>query len=303
MTKIEWTDETWNPLAGCSVLSPGCTNCYAMREAGGRLRTLAKYAGLTQPSKAGSVWTGEVRLWETALDQPLGWKDPRRIFVNSMSDLFHEGVPDAWIDRIVAVMARCPQHQFQVLTKRAQRQRDYLADPDVINRIIGLLMTAEGCARFAWPLPNLWVGVSVEDQPRADERIPLLLQTPAAVRWISAEPMLGPISNRANLLGSLDWVVAGGESGPDARPMHPEWPRALRDWCQRLGVSFFFKQWGEWMPAPDEMTDAEIVLGWHEAAMLAGREGPATLIRVGKKEAGRQLDGRTWDEYPREERT
>jgi protein gp37 len=172
-TGIQWTEATWNPLAGCSVVSPGCTNCYAMREAGGRLKSSAKFAGLTEPSKAGPVWTGEVRLWERVLDQPVRWTKPRRIFVNSMSDLFHESVPDEWIDRVFAVMALCPQHTFQVLTKRADRMRDYCSSP-----YNGVALS------FKWPLPNVWLGVSVEDQARADGRIPRLLDTPAAVRCL-----------------------------------------------------------------------------------------------------------------------
>src|SRR6516162_10288457 len=145
---IEWTEATWNAIVGCSILSPGCTNCYAMRQAGRWLRRTPKFAGLTQPSKAGPVWTGEMRLWEKALDQPLRWKKPRRIFVNSMSDLFHESLPDEWIDRIVAVMSRCPQHQFQVLTKRSARMRDYY-DGDALGQPRAVARTGRSC-RPAW---------------------------------------------------------------------------------------------------------------------------------------------------------
>jgi protein gp37 len=172
-TGIEWTDATWQPITGCSVVSPGCTNCYAMRLAGTRLQHHPSRAGLTTMSKAGPVWNGQVRLNEQWLTQPIAWKRPRRIFVCAHGDLFHESIPDEWIDRVFAVVALCPQHTFQVLTKRNKRMRDYCSNHRV--------------------LPNVWLGVSCEDQQRVNERIPDLLDTPAAVRWVSAEPLLGPI--------------------------------------------------------------------------------------------------------------
>jgi len=346
-TKIEWTDATWNPITGCSVVSPGCTNCYAMRLAGTRLRHHPTRAGLTRDSKAGPVWTGEVRFNEAALDQPLRWRRSRMIFVCAHGDLFAEGVPDAWIDRIFAVMALCPQHVFQVLTKRPERMRAYVSS---IGARLGEIMavriphpaTANGGvlwdllhpAAFAAPLPNVWLGVSVEDQRRANERIPVLLDTPAAVRWISAEPLLGPVDfNRisrkdpkpphnawtesalygcvtpwaegqslADLAGAvplLDWIVAGGESGPGARPMHPEWARSLRDQCAEAGVPFLFKQWGAWLPMPERAHFKEAYReDWKRVA--SDREGvrPALMFNVGKKAAGRLLDGRTHDGFP-----
>ena len=291
---IEWTEATWNAIVGCSILSPGCTNCYAMRQAGRWLRRTPKFAGLTQPSKAGPVWTGEMRLWEKALDQPLRWKKPRRIFVNSMSDLFHESLPDEWIDRIVAVMSRCPQHQFQVLTKRSARMRDYY-DGDALNRIIARLVDETGEARLTSPLPNVHLGVSVEDQERVG-RIRELLATAAAVRWVSLEPLLGPVDLAVPLGGvcgvRLDWVVLGGESGGrDARPMNPDWARSVRDQCVCAGVPFFFKQWGGWLPRDQ--------LAWRDPTeRYDGCEYTASHVRVGKKAAGRLLDGVTWDEYP-----
>jgi protein gp37 len=342
-SNIEWTDASWNPIAGCSVLSPGCTNCYAMREAGGRLHSTGKFKDLTQPSKAGPVWTGEVRLWEPALDQPLRWQRPRRIFVNSMSDLFHEAVPDEWIDQIFAIMALCPQHTFQVLTKRAERMREYLSPTraakvqphfdqlkiPALKRALDRLMRKYSATpkdvlgviddmpkredpgpflsqRGVWPLGNLWLIVSVENQPRADERIPHLLATPAAVRGISAEPLLGRVDlsywlgpNRLLDRPALDWVVAGGESGRGARPMHPDWARSLRDQCLAAGVSYFFKQWGEWAPAPEDMNYAEgAALACRHDHEFEQSSSGHTLIRVGKRAAGRELDGRTWDEYP-----
>lgn len=201
-THIEWTDATWNPITGCSVISPGCTNCYAMRLAGTRLKDHPSRRGLTQHTKAGPVWTGEVRFNEGWLDQPLRWKKPRRIFVCAHGDLFHEDVPDAWIDQVFARMALSRRHTYQVLTKRAARMRAYLteAGPRVWaiatrNPVLSTPgMQWNGLEH--WPLPNVWLGVSAEDQPRADERIPELLATPAAVRWVSIEPMVGPVDLR-----------------------------------------------------------------------------------------------------------
>ena len=243
---IEWTDATWNPVRGCSIVSKGCTNCYAMRQAHRSSGVGGAYEGLTKLSKGGPVWTGKVRTVPELLQQPLRWKRPRRIFVNSMSDLFHEDVPDEFITKVWTTMADAPQHVFQILTKRPRRMRDYLLPRLSIGDFI------------APPLSNVWLGVSVEDQAAADERIPFLLQAPAAVRWISAEPLLGSI-DVCRYLGNplakpypflvpvtapaprgIDWCVTGGESGPGARPMHPDWARALRDQCAGAGVAFFF---------------------------------------------------------------
>lgn len=294
-TKIEWTEATWNPITGCSVTSPGCTNCYAMKLAGTRLRNHESRAGLTVNTKAGPVWTGEVRFNEQWLDQPLRWKRSRMIFVCAHGDLFHENVPEEWIDRFFAVMALCPQHTFQVLSKRSDRMRKYLAHTDVqlridsemrqiidervdpLNRRSDDLRAVAPDVEESWPLPNVWLGVSIEDQARADERIPDLLATPAAVRWLSCEPLLGPVDlsewmicpnardglsmdpstggyeccTQCDFTGiglCPDWVVVGGESGPGARPMHPDWARSLRDQCAAAGVPFFFKQWGDHLP-------------------------------------------------------
>lgn len=269
---IEWTDATWNPITGCAVVSPGCTNCYAMRLAGTRLSQHPSRDGLTRDSKAGPVWTGETRFNEQWLTQPLQWRRPRRIFVCAHADLFAESVPDAWIDKVFAVMALAPQHTFQVLTKRARRMREYLTRNDRQSRIAARGFFIDG-GEFEprWPLPNVWLGVSAEDQARADERIPDLLATPAAVRFVSAEPLLAPLDLTAiswggdficgstdalrgidtclefpgeprPSRGKIDWVIVGGESGPGARPMHPDWARAIRDQCAAAGVPFFFKQ-------------------------------------------------------------
>lgn len=243
---IEWTDATWNPVAGCSLVSPGCTNCYAMKQAQRCASMgLAKYAGLTQVVKGKAVWTGAVRLDEASLEQPLRWRRTRRIFVNSMSDLFHEALPDEAIDQVFAVMQGAPQHQFQILTKRPKRMRDYVLGgaPQRISKL-------EPGTLVQWPLPQVWLGVSVEDQARADQRIPLLLQTPAAIRFISAEPLLGPLDlwlyldPMRQFRRRLDLVICGGESGPGARAFDIQWARDLIEQCQAATVAVFMKQLG-----------------------------------------------------------
>ena len=323
-TKIEWTDATWNPITGCSVVSAGCKHCYAMKLAGTRLQHHPSRAGLTQPSAAGPVWTGEVRFNEQWLRQPMRWSRPRMIFVCAHGDLFHESVPDVWINRVFAVMALCPEHTFQVLTKRAGRMRDYLSHSHraALVREHAIALCGEYIEWITWPLPNVWLGVSVENQAAADERIPLLLDTPAAVRWVSAEPLLGPVDlsrwldliqyedgapwgrrNIGHLHDMLDWVVIGGESGQYARPMHPDWARYLRFQCEATGTPFFFKQWGEWAitghdPVTTPGTAGDLVVG-ERVANAIHPDGTSTLMRrVGKGKAGRLLDGRTWDEYP-----
>jgi protein gp37 len=218
-TLIEWTDATWNVINGCSVVSPGCTNCYAMKLAGTRLRNHPSRQGLTKPSKAGPVWTGETRFNEPVLTDPLKWKRPRKIFVCAHGDLFHESVPFGWIDRVFAIMALASQHVFQVLTKRPDRMREYFADPNTWGRIIAASDELKPSSKWngnAYQLryeittngflPNVWLGTSVEDQPRADERVPHLLSTPAAVRWISAEPLLGYVH-----FGYLLWPNGDGK--------------------------------------------------------------------------------------------
>jgi len=252
-----------------------------------------------------AVWTGAVDLSnDSQVRAPLKWKRPRRIFVNSMSDLFHDGLPDAAIDQVFAVMAAAPQHTFQVLTKRPARMKAYVGG--ALRRVP---LLAPGIM-VPWPLPNVWLGVSAERQREADERIPLLLATPAAKRFISAEPLLGPLCldealmdghpGRTDIDGPrgmhylrhgtprVDWIIAGGESGPGARPMHPDWARSLRDQCSRAGVPFFFKQWGEFASVSE-------VAG--PGAHFSFPDG-ATVRRVGKKLAGATLDGRAHREFP-----
>ncbi|SNY94088.1 protein gp37 [Cohaesibacter sp. ES.047] len=295
-SKIEWTEATWNPIAGCSVASPGCKNCYAMTSVAPRLAANPKtphYHGTVEKTAKGKyVWTGKIGVaGEDKLMQPLRWKKPRMIFVNSTSDLFHPNVPENVIDRIFAVMALCPQHTFQVLTKHPERMRDYSLrkNPNGHHPAMdyAALMAATGSWNtpavdlFCWPLPNVWLGVSIEDQPRADERIPHLLGTPAAKRFVSCEPLLGPVdlSELTRLDGThvysclppvdvnqqddewngatVDWVICGGESGAGARPMHPDWARSIRDQCVAADVPFFMKQMGgkrkPFEPIPDDL--------------------------------------------------
>ncbi|HEY9439666.1 MAG TPA: phage Gp37/Gp68 family protein [Streptomyces sp.] len=343
-SRIEWTESTWSPVTGCEKVSPGCDNCYAEGIA-------RRFAG----SKAFPNGFG-VTLRPERLDQPLRWKRPRRIFVNSMSDLFHDAVPDEYIVQVFARMWWSPRHTFQILTKRHGRMHSLL--PRIEEHLRAMaddLTLVDAPTPLTWPLPNVHLGVSVENQKWADIRIPTLLDTPAAVRWISAEPLLGlvkldpawlapPIAcprTAATLGGNsestaafaqlaravarrltsestepvpgfLDWCVAGGESGPGARPMHPDWARSLRDQCVQSGIPFYFKQNGEWIRRRDAETwedpwtsprvrwvapDGSV----HEHGAYAGEgrsQGWVQVQRVGKKAAGRELDGRTWDQFP-----
>jgi protein gp37 len=298
-TSIEWTDATWNPIRGCSRVSAGCTNCYAERVAARFSGKGQPYEGLAKMTKSGPRWTGKVIAVDDHLGDPLRWDRPRRIFVNSMSDLFHEGLTNWQIAAVFGVMAAAPRHTFQVLTKRADRMRAWFkwleelvepkaaawsaADCDVsIHEARAECMYIEvldiARERFGddlkpshplvraydeqdpkWPLPNVWLGVSTENQATADERIPLLLDTPAAVRFISAEPLLGPLvltgspgERGGGWLGRtgwhgdaqphLQWVIIGCESGPGARPLELAWVRSLRQQCDDHGVAFFLKQ-------------------------------------------------------------
>jgi protein gp37 len=305
-SKIEWTEATWNPIAGCSIVSPGCHHCYAMRTAA-RLEAMgqAKYAGTTKKVDGKTLWTGRINLDEPTLSLPLLTKKPTVWFVNSMSDLFHHDVPHHFISRVFGVMASCPQHTFQVLTKRAERMRWYVQAVYESPKDHDWWPSSMWHTRSIEPLANVWLGASTEDQPRFDERINWLLQTPAAVRFISAEPLLGPIdaelylglADTVTATPWLDWVIAGGESGHGARPMHPDWARRLRDECVAASVPFFFKQWGEWADfdhAYDVCADRRYKAGSMQQVFVAGK----AMNRVGKIAAGRLLDGREWNEMP-----
>ena len=300
---IEWTEATWNPIVGCKAVSPGCDHCYAARECSGRLAHLPLYAGLA----TNGVFTGEVRMVPERLDQPLRWKRPRKIFVNSMSDLFHADVPDQFIKQVFDVMGEARQHSFQVLTKRPQRMAKLLRS----WQEKGFLFGDEGNEIGHWPasfyngvslpLANVWLGVSIESDSyafRADH----LRETPAAVRFLSLEPLLGALPSLD--LAGIDWVIVGGESGPSARPMHPDWVREIRDRCIEAKVPFLFKQWGEWSEKMAEHpTLAQMnSVHWHPDGRGVGwahHNEAIEMWRVGKKTAGRELDGRLWDQYPR----
>ena len=320
-TKIEWADATLNYVNGCSLHSPGCTNCYAMKQA----HRFPVRQGLTVQSKGGMVWTGEVRENPKALEQALRWQKPRAIFWNAHGDLFHESVPDEWIDKQFAIMALTPHHKHMILTKRSDRMRRYMLEMAAGKRPIshtacGFLPDRDYGEVFDhihftfWPdsihkyrskgrklpemfkpIPNVWLGVSAENQEWANKRIPDLLATPAAHRFVSCEPLLGPINLydamwagkdwRENLFASIDWIIAGGESGPKARPMHPDWARKLRDQCAENGTSFNFKQNGEWVSVSDVEGSGK---HYHFP------DG-TTVRKVGKRAAGRLLDGVTHD--------
>jgi protein gp37 len=272
-SSIEWTDQTWNPVRGCTAVSPGCEHCYAMGIAARFSGPGLAYEGLARfsPRRRLPQWTGDVRFVPEKLDEPLHWRKPSMVFTNSQSDLFHNGFTNDQIAAVFGVMSAASKHTFQVLTKRAKRMREWFAwaekrghdgakyfpDDPLDWRIHQMLNVAARKAGAkvpshhggAWPLPNVWLGVSAEDQERADERIPELLATPAAVRWVSVEPQLGPVSLRVSWThvtpGSrLHWIVQGGESGPGARPFDLAWARSLRDECKETGVAYFLKQLG-----------------------------------------------------------
>lgn len=302
---IEWTDATWNIITGCSVISPGCTNCYAMKLAGTRLKHDASRAGLTIDSKSGPVWNGQVRFNERWLTQPLKWTRPRNIFVCAHGDLFHEAVPDEWIDRVFAVMALAPQHTFQVLTKRALRMANYLHNAYTPARIAsdGLAEVTLGYStrnplifNGQWPLPNVLLGVSVEDQQRADERRDHLgpLARQGWRTFVSYEPALGPVDWTG--WEFLKWMISGGESQKGARPSHPDWHRAARDFCAEHGIPYLFKQWGDWWPRDQWEHNPDLILPDDEyvasgTAPGVARFGAEIMHRVGKSRAGRRLDG------------
>ena len=290
--KIEWCDSSWNPVTGCSKISEACRHCYALRD----------WPRLAKNEK--SVYHGrkftDVQCHPERLDQPIRWTKPRMIFVNSMSDLFHEAVPDEFIEKVYEVMMMAPHHIFQILTKRPERMKQLYQKWSIRSDLRGLYST----------LTNVWIGTSVENQEAADLRIPILLETPAVVRWLSIEPLLGPInlteigadSNELEIsdnvltgrvglrYGSsqgpkIDWVVVGGETGPGSRPMNPEWVESIKNQCITHNIPFLFKQWGDWGQIDADGADTKIF-------------NTHIMYRTGKKIAGRVLNGKTWDGYP-----
>ncbi|MER8990452.1 phage Gp37/Gp68 family protein [Mesorhizobium sp. M0678] len=335
-THIEWTDATWNPITGCQVKSPGCKFCYAMKLAGTRLKHHPSRQGLTVDSKNGPVWTGEVRFNEAWLTEPLHWTKPRMIFVCAHADLFYEAVPDEWIDRVFAIMAMSPRHVFQVLTKRPERMLDYLArleaEPfrETVKRFA--IAAPSPLPRFGaitLPSSNIWLGCSIEDQARADERRNSMRQLSGAgwMTWVSYEPALGPVDWTG--WEFLNWMVSGGESdsdGKSARVHHADWHRATRDFCAANAIPYLFKQWGclidvdqvaariaeatkagtAWIMRDGQVWQPPFPLNFGDAAWLAKFIGHAfehqsdgsTLLRMKKGDAGRLLDGRTHDGFP-----
>jgi protein gp37 len=336
------------------------------------------YAGLTYRTSQGPKWTGKITLVPEMLEQPIRWRRPRRIFVNSMSDLFHESISNEYITRVFAVMAIAKHHTFQVLTKRPERMKEYMNDPLRADKIeFQMAQITHDCDIAAWPLPNVWLGVSVEDQDAANKRIPLLQDTPAAKRFLSMEPLLGPVDllkwldpwtcadcefhgsendcgpdgcdkcGESDAFSSsdvckncgeddqsakpscpncgshrsferdngfkfdserklIDWVIVGGESGPKARPMHPQWARDIRDQCEKYGTPFLFKQWGEWIPAKPERSVLGKILVVEGVSPFTDKpkwhnfEDGVAMARIGKKASGRHIDGKQHDGYPGE---
>jgi protein gp37 len=316
-TKISWATESWNPFVGCSLVSPACTNCYAMHQAArmlrmrrGQIRTRPElpgnpYDGVVTAAKNGPVWTGVLnQATEATRFQPLKWGRPRTVFVGSMTDFFHPAAGDAWRIEALAIMALTPRHTYLILTKRSGEMRRLMADPATqkavwtkaseisIQRNIKPAQL-ESVSPGRWPLPNVALGVSAEDQTRADERIPALLATPAAQRFVSCEPLLGPVNLEwalghpmeiaagflahghfapgLELLRRLDFVITGGGNDLDGRPTHPDWLRALRDQCAAAEVKFHFKQWGAWAPIP-ALLPAERDAFWELEARVAPAE-------------------------------
>ena len=299
MTKIEWVARpgtiptSWSPVTGCTPISEGCKFCWAKRMA----RRLAGRCGYPE-----APHHFDVILRPDRLKQPLRWQKPRTVFVCSMSDLFHVNVSDEFIGKVFQVMYECPQHTFQVLTKRPERMRDFILTGKYLR---------DGIRPIEW----IWLGITAENQATADERILFLLQTPAAVRFVSCEPLLGPIRFPELWLKGgtvhglveeykvdhLNWIIVGGESGPGARPMHPQWARDIRDQCIASNTAYFFKQWGAWFPRSQWEDNPDLILP-DDCDCIDGHNlkiiDDDILHRVGKKRASHLLDGETWHQWP-----
>ncbi len=339
-TTIEWTQrpgtkgETWNPTTGCNKISAGCKNCYA--------EIMHRRLAAMGQRKYDRAFSAGVVTHADTLTIPFGWKKPRTVFVNSMSDLFHADVPFEFIDQVFAIMALTPQHTYQILTKRPERMAEYFATrdkfvaipPTVIKPFAAKFMPENQVVMSEMrqhPLPNVWLGTSVENQATANERIPHLLRVPAAVRFLSCEPLLGAVDLKVaplhqwptgeywlpnkgesddwkyhmHRIDGIHWVIAGGESGPGARAMHPNWAHSLRDQCHAAGVPIFFKQWGEWEPidqpwkqdSPTPLATNEQWLNYEGGQGFHG-EHVWRMRRVGKHASGNLLDGQVHNAFP-----
>jgi len=334
MSKIEWTNETQNPFVGCTKVSQGCQNCYALPMAvrnahNHKLPNEVREAYLSVITKVNDKWqwNGKTAFIESALYKPLSWRKPRMVFLVSMGDLFHENNSFTNINKVFNAIAFSPQHTFQILTKRPERMLQYFTE-DHYNEQELVLQEIDG-KPIEWPLKNLWLGVTAENQEQADKRIPILLQIPAAVKFVSIEPMLGnikldkgfdygdeiainyltgeywtsPRDEEGGKGPKLDWVICGGESGSKARPMHPDWVRSLRDQCKTANTPFFFKQWGEWVDSM-HIESPYSTFGWvdkNEPAQIfesGGELNKELVFKVGKKKAGHLLDGEEYHQFP-----
>lgn len=306
MTKIEWTNESWNPVIGCTKVSPGCKNCYAERMAY-RLAHIESTNGYGEViTKRNGKWNGTLLIQAHQLNKPFIWKKPRMIFVCSMGDLFHPDLPFEFIDQVFDIIQQTPRHTYQILTKRPEIMLRYFHDRNILI-----------------PYNNAWLGVSAENQKWLEDRVTYLYFIPAVIRFVSLEPLIGPVilNGKTSLVGynflpKLDWVIVGGESGPNARPMHPDWVKSIRDQCQEASVPFFFKQWGEWRPSEDsDMGDISKWLYVRSDSSIS--EYPLTshpydakelvthyelMYRAGKKQASHKLDGKEHNEFPKTSR-
>ncbi len=321
-TKIKWATESWNPITGCTKISPGCKNCYAERMS----KRLAGRSGYPKSESecpiCGEVYDRaepfcmehpnaklirrspfDVTLHEDKLDLPLKWRKPRRIFVCSMGDLFHKNVPDDLIVKVFTVAQLTSRHTYMILTKRPERMAEYLQSDAFWHEVFYASIINARRRGIEWEekevtqLKNVWLGVTAENQEWWDKRKDALFAPSAAVHWVSYEPAIGPLVFSDDDLARLDWVVCGGETSYGARPMNPDWARSVRDQCQAAGVKFFFKGWGAWRMCALETLDLPEL---HTTNTVRHSMGWPPMERLGKKRAGRILDGREWNEYPEE---
>ena len=337
-TKIEWTNTTWNPTIGCNKVSRGCKNCYAEIM---HRRLMGMY-----PEKYKQPFLDGAFEYPEALTIPLKWKKPAMVFVDSMSDLFHENISFEYIDKVFSVMAANQHLTFQILTKRPERMLEYFdfraplygdyPNAETNMRVWDICLTNYSRFTTDWPLKNVWIGTSVEDQKAADERIPFLLKVPAAVRFLSCEPLISSVDlninidvlkwsgyNKLNvltgvltnnsrnstcatpLMTTINWVIVGGESGNNAAPMHPDWVRTIRNQCEAAGVPFFFKQWGTWLPTTMPLVSSQIAIlpqyfASSKSKFYQSADGRSEYYKGGKNRTGNKIDGLQHLEFPKQ---